>query len=187
MTGLSRTTIHKGIQEIEKGTLLPPGRIRKGGGGRRKSEVHYPSLRSEILKCVEPATRRDPESPLRWTSKSLKKIVRTLKEQDPSRNVGTSVVRRILQEEKFSLQANRKTHEGGNHPDRDAQFTYIARQKEDHLKTHDPVISIDVKKKELIGNYKNSGSEWHLKGQPTPRSLQFSPQRRDQSRAVWDL
>jgi transposase len=166
-TGLSRNTIRVGIKEIRENPILHLARIRKRGGGRKKQEFHDPSLQADILTYVAPTTRGDPESSLRWTSKSLRKIVKALKTQNPSRKVGISVVRRILREVGYSLQANRKKHEGGHHPDRDKQFHHIARRKDDYKKTKDPHISIDAKKKELIGNFKNIGQEWRPKGQPT--------------------
>lgn len=165
-TGLSRTTIGRGIREIQCPPDLPLERIRKEGGGRKKLEVHYPSLKADILKLVDPATRGDPESSLRWTSKSLVHIKKELESTISNRKVSTSVIRRILREDGYSLQANRKTREGGNHPDRDEQFSHIARKKKEHLKKKDPVISIDAKKKELVGNFRNNGREWHPKGRP---------------------
>jgi len=165
-TGLSRTTIGRGIREIQNPPDLPPERVRKEGGGRKKLEVHDPTLRSDILQLVDPSTRGDPGSSLRWTSKSLAHIKEELKAAYPGRNVSTSVIRRILHEEGYSLQANRKTREGGKHPDRDKQFNNIAQKKKEYMRTKDPVISIDAKKKELIGNFRNNGREWHPKGNP---------------------
>jgi transposase len=176
-TGLSRNTISRGIEDIEDDIRLPSRCIRRKGGGRKKLEHYDLSLRSDILNYVYPTTRGDPESPLRWTSKSLMNIVNALKTQDSTRKVSVSVVRRILHEEGFSLQANRKTREGGNHPDRDKQFYFIAETKNLTLGDGDPVISIDAKKKELIGNYKNQGQEWHPKGQPTPVQVYDFPQK----------
>lgn len=109
------------------------------------------------MSLVQPITRGDPESPLRWISKSLRHLVQALRRL--GHLVSTFVVRRILHQEGFSLQANRKTHEGGNHPDRDLQFKYISNKMKEFLDGQEPVISIDAKKKELIGNFKNSGRE----------------------------
>lgn len=113
---------------------------------------------------VQPVTRGDPESPLRWISKSLRHLVKALRQL--GHLVSIFVVRRILRQEGFSLQANRKTHEGGNHPDRDLQFHYISKKMNKFLDGHEPVISIDAKKKELIGKFKNNGREWNPKGKP---------------------
>jgi hypothetical protein len=167
LTGLSRTTISRGIREIENSEEISPNRIRKKGGGRKKLEYHDPTLRSDILKCVSPMTWGDPESLLRWSSKSSSKVVQAIKGDDPNRKLSVSVVRRILREEGFSLQRNRKNKEGGDHPDRDKQFNYIKQRREDYRKTGDPSISIDAKKKEPIGNFLNDGREWHPKGKPT--------------------
>lgn len=166
-TGLSRTTIGKGIKEITCKESFHIDRIRRTGGGRKRLEKHDPTLRSDILACVEPTSRGDPESPLRWTSNSLVNIVKALKSRNPTRQVGVSVVRRILHEEGYSLQSNRKIKEGGTHPDRDLQFQNIAQNTRNFLEKGNPVISIDAKKKELIGNYKNGGREWNPKGEPT--------------------
>ena len=165
-TGLSRTTVSAGIDEIRDGYDLPVTQIRRKGGGRKRAEMHYPSLRSNILKIVDPATRGDPESNLCWSSKSLVKIVNTLKADNSNWDVGVSVVQRILHEEGYSMQANCKTKEGGDHPDRDAQFNRISKLSNQHQQEGNPVISIDGKKKELIGDYKNGGQEWHPKGEP---------------------
>jgi len=159
--------VSAGINEFIYGHELPVTRVRRNGGGRKRAEEHDPSLRSKILNLVAPATRGDPESLLCWTSKSLVKIVNAMKADNLERSVGVSVVQRILHEEGYSLQANCKTKEGGNHPDRDAQFKHISEQSKHHQKEGNPVISIDGKKKELIGEYKNGGQEWHPKGEPT--------------------
>ena len=166
-TGMSRTTIKRGIDEIKQGMNWEQGNIRMKGGGRKKKEYYDPTLRADILRCVNPTTRGDPESPLRWTSKSLKNIVCALKKIDPSRSLSGYVVSRILKEEKFNLQKNQKTKEGGNHPDRDTQFHKIDDKANNFLACGEPLISIDGKKKELIGNFKNEGREWNPKGKPT--------------------
>ena len=165
-TGISRTTIKKGIVEIKNGVDWERQSIRIKGGGRKRKEYYDLSLRTDILKCINPATRGDPESPLRWISKSLRNIVGALIQIDPTRSLGISVVSRILKEEKFNLQKNRKTKEGGTHPDRDAQFHKIDDTTNDFIDHGEPAISIDGKKKELIGNFKNGGQEWNPKGQP---------------------
>jgi hypothetical protein len=166
-TGISRTTITKGIVEIKNGVDWEQNTIRIKGGGRKKKEYYDPNLRTDILKCINPVTRGDPESPLRWISKSLRNIVRALIEIDPTRSLGVSVVSRILKEEIFNLQKNQKTKEGGNHPDRDMQFHKIDEKSNDFIEHREPLISIDGKKKELIGNFKNEGREWNPKGKPT--------------------
>jgi len=166
-TGLSRTTVRKGVQELQSLSNLPPDQIRKEGGGRKRSEQRDPSLKSDLLQLVSPDTRGDPQSSLRWSSKSLEKIKVALRSMSNAHNTSVFVIRRLLREEGYSLQKNRKVKEGGNHPDRDLQFQNIAKTTEKFMNEHEPVISIDAKKKELIGEYKNEGHEWNPKDQPT--------------------
>jgi Rhodopirellula transposase DDE domain len=161
-TGLSRPTIRKGIQEFVKGSDLPVNRIRNIGGGRKKAEVVDKTLKSDLLHLVDPDTRGDPESPLKWCSKSLNHLKNALQQINQNHQWSVQVIRRILREEKYTLQRNRKTKEGGTHPDRDMQFQYIQKEVEQFQLESDPVISIDAKKKEIIGNFKNDGSEWHF-------------------------
>ena len=163
-TGLSRAAIRCGIAELQGAASAAPGRIRRAGGGRKKTVDIDPTLQSELEALVEPTTRGDPEAPLRWTCKSLRKLAAELRER--GHRVSHQLVGELLQAAGYSLQANRKTREGGDHPDRDAQFAHIARTSADYLATGDPVISVDAKKKELVGDFKNGGREWHPKGEP---------------------
>ncbi len=163
-TGLSRAAIRHGIAELHGAPAAPPGRIRRAGGGRKKTVDIDPSLQQDLEALVEPTTRGDPEGPLRWTCKSLRKLAAELRER--GHRVSHQLVAELLQAAGYSLQANRKTREGGDHPDRDAQFAHIARTSADYLASGDPVISVDAKKKELVGDFKNGGREWRPKGEP---------------------
>lgn len=161
ITGMSTNTIAKGIKEIKEGKE-DATQVRVPGGGRKKLTVKYPELRDLIEKIVEPGTRGDPERPLRWTCKSVRNISDFLKKS--GHEVSRQSVSRILKEMEFSLQGNKKTKEGESHPDRDRQFKFINRMCKRFIKSGDPVISVDTKKKELVGEYKNNGKEWHKKG-----------------------
>jgi hypothetical protein len=154
---LSRVTLTKGIAEL-RATPLAPGRIRRSGAGRRALTAHDPGLSPALDALVEPLTRGDPESPLRWTCKSA----RTLAAELTARRhpVSHAKVAQLLREAGYSLQSNRKTGEGEDHPDRDAQFRHINCAVQRALRAGDPVISVDTKKKELIGNYRNQGRQW---------------------------
>lgn len=165
-TGLARSTIRKGIKELEAQSPVAeePRRIRRPGGGRRKKIEEDPTLLEDLEALVEPGTRGDPESPLRWTVKSLRGLARELKAIGHSVSYGT--VRRLLKKLGYSLQANRKTLEGTNHPDRDAQFEYINQKTADQIANGEPAISVDTKKKELVGQYKNGGRTYRPKGDP---------------------
>src|SRR5712691_133229 len=163
-TGLSRKVISQGIKDLQKGKGVGEGRIRRKGGGRKKTVSKDPSLQEELERLVEPVARGDPESPLRWTCKSVRKLARELMEQ--GHQVSHELVSQLLHELGYSLQSTRKTREGGEHPDRDAQFEQINAQAEAYLSTGDPVLSVDAKKKELVGDFKNNGREWHPKGEP---------------------
>src|SRR5919199_4931451 len=163
-TGLSRDAIRRGIAELQGAPAAAPGRIRRPGGGRKKTVDLDPSLPRALEALVEPSTRGDPESPLRWTCKSLRKLAAELREQ--GHRVSHQLVAELVQAAGYSLQANRKTREGGAQPDRDAQFAHIAALSADYLATGDPVISVDAKKKELIGDFKNGGQEWRTTGEP---------------------
>ena len=157
--GLSRKAITKGLREIEKGVTIPPGRIRRPGGGRKKIVDHDPGLLGALDRLIEPETRGDPESPLRWICKSTRTLAGELtwQKQHP---VSHMKVAQLLREQGYSLQSNRKTEEGGDHPDRDAQFRHINMQVKRALAQGTPVISVDTKKKELLGNYENRGRQW---------------------------
>lgn len=161
ITGMSRQTIYNGLADLEAGNTSD--RIRKPGGGRKKLTDQNPELVKKIEDLVGPVTRGDPESLLRWTCKSVRNVEKGLKKAGYS--VSYRTVARILNEEDYSLQANRKTSEGKkDHPDRDRQFHYINDQAKQFLRDGKPVISVDTKKKELVGNYKNGGHEWEKKG-----------------------
>lgn len=163
-TGLSDATVRRGIAEVERGDSLPEGRVRRPGAGRPSISERYPGLREALLGLLEGVTRGDPESPLLWTSRSVAKLTAQLVEQ--AFDVHETTVRRQLKELGFSLQANRKTHEGADHPDRDAQFERIAAACAKAVADEQPVISCDCKKKELIGGYKNAGRELAPTGKP---------------------
>ena len=163
-TGFSRDAIRRGIAELQGVPAAPPGRIRRPGGGRKQTVDIDPTLQRDLEALVEPTTRGDPESPLRWTCKSLRKLAAELQEQ--GHRVSHQLVADLLQATGYSLQANRKTREGGEHADRDAQFAHIAATSAASLAKGDPVISVDAKKKELIGDFKNGGREWRPKGEP---------------------
>ena len=163
ITGMSRQTIYRGLSDLQEAAKL--GRVRKAGGGRKKITDKMPELIDALDHIVDPTTRGDPESPLRWTCKSVRKISDCLSEQGFF--IGRQSVANILHELDYSLQANRKTSEGvADHPDRNDQFEYISRKAKSFLGKSSPVISVDTKKKELIGKYKNDGHEWETKGQP---------------------
>jgi len=162
-TGASRSRISLGVTELEAGEA-PLGRARRAGGGRKSSTQTDRGLVDALLALVEPTRRGDPESPLCWTTSSTRKLADEL--TAAGHEVGPDTVARLLREQGFSLQANSKTLEGADHPDRDAQFSYLNDQATDHLNTGDPVISVDTKKKELVGEYKNGGREWRPAGEP---------------------
>lgn len=161
--GISAVTVSRGVDELEAGGK-PLGRTRKPGGGRKPAAQADPELGSALLALVEPGSRGDPESPLRWTTKSLRRLQAEL--GAAGHVVSAPTVAKLLKAEGFSLQANVKTIEGAQHPDRDAQFGYLNNQARDHIAAGDPVISVDTKKKELVGQFKNGGREWLPRGEP---------------------
>ena len=164
-TGLSRVTLHR--EETEKDQALHsshPDRIRKVGGGRKKLTQQGPGLLSALEALVEPTTRGDPESPLRWTCRSTRQLAAALAAQ--GFHVSHQTVASLLDDLGYSLQGNRKTKEGSAHPDRDAQFRFIHGRVEDFQRREQPVVSVDTKKKELVGDFKNGGREWRPKGDP---------------------
>jgi hypothetical protein len=161
--GLSRKAIAKGIREIATGNSRP-GRIRRPGAGRKKMVERDPTVLAALERLIEPATRGDPESPLRWICKSTRTLSAQLTRQ--KHPISHETVARILRDQNYSLQSNRKTEEGADHPDRDAQFRHINAQVKRALATGAPVISVDTKKKELLGNYQNSGRQWLPAKQP---------------------
>jgi hypothetical protein len=159
LSSVTRRTIAKGETEsLLKGDNAPQARIRKVGGGRKKTIEHQPEILQAIEDIVSPHTMGDPMNPLIWTSKSIRKITAELVVL--GYKVSHEVVRQCLMELGYSLQANKKTKEGGDSPDRDAQFEYINRIAKEFAESNDPVISVDCKKKELIGEYRNNGQEW---------------------------
>ena len=164
ITGITRSTIGRGVQEIEENKQVEAGRVRKPGAGRKTKRTQDSTLLSDIERLVEPATRGDPKRVLRWTSKSLRHLSQAL--QAEGHSVCPHVIADCLRELGYSLQANRKTREGSGHMDRDAQFQYLNDQATAFLAAHEPVISVDTKKKELVGNFKNNGREWHPKVTP---------------------
>jgi Rhodopirellula transposase DDE domain len=168
-TALSRTTIKAGIRELHNQVDLPPeevhpDRVRRSGGGRHPLILDDPTLIEDLEALVEPATRGDPQSSLRWTSKSTRKLADELNSE--GHQVSHVSVAALLHDLDYSLQANRKTQEGKGHPDRDAQFRYIDKQVRAFQKEGQPVISVDSKKRELVGNFKNPGQEWQPQGTP---------------------
>lgn len=178
--GLSRTTIYAGLAQIEaqsktrrrpgeasaSATMASDKRIRAPGAGRKKRVEQDATLLADLDKLVEPDSRGDPSSPLRWTCKSTTRLAEELVHR--GHQVSQRTVCALLAQMNYSLQAVRKTREGRQHPDRDAQFQYIARMVTRYQRQHQPVISVDTKKKELVGDFKNGGREWRLQGQPEP-------------------
>ncbi len=163
-TGLSRKAISQGIKQLQQGGGGNEGRIRRKGGGRKKTVKKDPSLREDLERLVEPVTRGDPESPLRWTCKSVRHLAKELVRQ--GHQVSHQLVSELLHDLGYSLQANRKTREGGEHPDRDRQFEHLNAQAQAFLAAGEPAVSVDAKKKELIGDFKNPGREWRPQGHP---------------------
>ncbi len=164
-TELSRTTIHAGIAELESAAVAhQSNRIRRSGGGRKKLTDKDPGLLGALNKLVDPVTRGDPESPLRWTSKSTTKLAQEL--STSGHPVSQRTVCDLLTGEGYSLQSVRKTREGAQHPDRDAQFQFLNAQVQAAFQAGQPVISVDTKKKELVGDFKNAGQEWQKKKTP---------------------
>jgi hypothetical protein len=164
VTGASWQTVADGAAELESGRIAPPGRIRRPGAGRKKLAETDPGLRPALLALVEDSSRGDPESPLLWTTKSVKKLAGELTAQ--GHRCSPQTAWRLLHDEGFSTQANARVAEGRRHPDRDAQFRYISAQAKEHLAAGQPVISVDAKKKELVGDYGQAGREWRPRGDP---------------------
>ncbi|MGH7861755.1 MAG: ISAzo13 family transposase [Candidatus Dormibacteraceae bacterium] len=163
-TGVSRRAIGEGLQELSEAPEGTKRRVRREGAGRKKVVATDPTLLGDLERLVEPVTRGDPESPLRWTCKSVRKLATELRAMGHRTSHG--LVAGLLRELGYSLQANRKVREGGDHPDRDAQFRHINEQAEAFQASGDPVISVDTKKKELVGDFKNGGREWRPEGDP---------------------
>jgi len=179
-TGLSRTTITAGLGELEHRRAHPHEavalRIRDAGGGRKALTETDPQLLRALDALVDPVTRGHPESPLRWTCKSTARLAEELRRQDHP--ISGRTVAALLKAAGYSLQANRKTKEGASHPDRDAQFQYISRQVIACRKRRQPVVSVDTKKKELVGEYKNAGREWNPQGRPERVKVHDFPDKR---------
>jgi hypothetical protein len=166
-SGITRATIHNGINELENKSIekiIDNQRIRKEGGGRKPVKEKDPTLIKDLDGLISPLTRGDPMSPLRWCCKSLRNLSDSL--HTMGHKISYRVVGEILKESGYSLQSNRKTDEGGEHPDRDVQFGYINEVATEYIEKQQPVISVDCKKKELIGNFKNTGKEWEPEGEP---------------------
>jgi hypothetical protein len=162
--GLSRPTIARGIVEIQEGASPEPGRIRRAGGGRKALTATDPRLLAALDRLIDPETRGDPDSPLRWICKSTRALATQLRRQ--RHPISHVTVAQLLHAQHFSLQGNRKTEEGDDHPDRDAQFRHINTVVKRALAIGGPVISVDTKKKELLGNYANGGRQWRPTKQP---------------------
>jgi transposase len=165
-TGISRSTIQRGTRELESGITLPPERTRKPGAGRKRATAHDATLLRDLDALVEPTAPGDPDSPLRWTTKSVRTLAVAL--EALGHRVSHTVVAELLHELGYSLQGNMKTREGLQHPDRDAQFRYIAEAVRREQRRRQPTISVDTKKKELVGDFKNSGHTWRPVGRPEP-------------------
>lgn len=163
-TGMSSRTLARGLRELQSPPVLPAGRIRRSGGGRKPAKVLEPGLMEALDKLVEPSTRGDPESPLRWTCKATRRLAEELGKQ--GYHASHTLVAQLLAEAHYSLQANQKNREGSRHPDRNAQFEHISREVTTQLRSGQPAISVDTKKKELVGDFKNGGREWQPKGRP---------------------
>jgi hypothetical protein len=163
-TGIAASTIGRGLAELSANDPLAADRVRRPGGGGKRLVEKDPTLLADLMSLVEPDARGDPMSPLRWTSKSLSQLADALKAM--GHKIGRSAVGELLHEQKFSLQANRKTREGESHPDRDAQFAHLNESVRGALAEGEPVISVDTKKKELVGDFKNAGRTWRPKGEP---------------------
>ena len=164
VSGVAETTIRRGFDDLKK---KPKDLVsaRRSGAGRKQATEKNPNLKEILQEIIEPETRGDPETPLRWTCKSVRNIADALKKEKLT--VSHQTVAAILRELEYSLQGNKKTKEGADHPDRNKQFLYINKIAKQFLIEKNPVISVDTKKKELVGNYKNIGKEWAPKGQPT--------------------
>ena len=165
-TGLARSTINRGIQELRSARNDLGSRLRRPGGGRKSAVTHQPGLPAALETLIEGAIRGDPTSPLRWVSRSQRHLVKALTAQ--GFQISQRVVGKLLRELNYSCQANRKTREGSNNPDRNAQFEHVNATVQAAIAAGEPAISVDTKKKELVGDFKNNGRELHRKGNPEP-------------------
>jgi hypothetical protein len=163
-TGIARATIQRGVRELETGTSVPPGRTRRPGGGRKAATVLDATLLRDLDALVEPTAPGGPDSPLRWSCTSTRTLAVAL--QALGHSVSHTVVAELLHQLGYSLQGNVKTREGRQHPDRDAQFRYIAATVQRGQRRGHPAISVDTKKKELVGDFKNGGRAWRRQGEP---------------------
>jgi Rhodopirellula transposase DDE domain len=187
-SGVSRRAIRAGLLELKQKPEEARRRtvpIRREGGGRKKTLAKDPALWRDLEKLVEPTTRGDPESPLRWTCKSVRRLGEELRGM--GHPVSHTLVAELLRGQNYSLQANRKTTEGSSHPDRNAQFEHINTKVEEFLKRGQPAISVDTKKKEQVGDYKNGGREWRPQGQPERVRVHDFAQQKDVPYGVYDL
>ena len=177
ITGVACSTIGRGLRELS-GETAPSelDRVRRPGGGRKPETEKQPELLSALEALVEPTARGDPERPLRWTSKSCRRLSNALKEQGFS--VSRTLVGKLLVQLGYTLQGNAKTREGTDPPDRDGQFEYINDQVADFLAGRQPVISVDTKKKELVGDFRNGGREWRPKGRPEEVNVHDFPDKK---------
>jgi len=172
-TGLARSTLRQAIKELKQGKSFDSPRVRAPGGGRKKIINKDATLEADLDTLINPATRGDPTNPLRWTTKSLRHLVAELKQQ--GHIIGITALRKLLKQKGYSLQANRKTREGEDHPDRDAQFCYINETAKKFMTEGLPVISVDTKKKENLGNFSNKGREYQPKGKPVETKMHDFP------------
>jgi transposase len=181
-TGVSDRTIRNGIRELREGDTPPPDRQRRVGAGRKAAHERDPRLLRALEGLLEPATRGDPQSPLKWTCKSTRELAHGLKKLGYS--VSHTTVARLLKDSGYSLQSNRKTIEGNQHPDRNAQFEHIARRIKSQQRAGQPALSVDTKKKEIIGKYKNPGRTWRRKRQPIEVQTHDFPEKDDQGKTI---
>ena len=172
-TGVTRNTIKRGMKDLNNPKIIADKRIRNPGAGRKKLTDQDPTLKEDLRKLIEHSTRGDPESPLRWTTLSTRNLENALKEK--GHKLSHFTVAGMLHADGFSLQANRKTREGTDHPDRNNQFIFINESIRRAIKKSEPVISVDSKKKELVGNFKNNGREWNPKGRPEEVNMHDFP------------
>ena len=163
LSGLSRPTVYTGVRELDD-SPDPRGRIRRRGGGPKRLVERDPGLLQALEDLVDPDTRGDPQSPLRWTCKSTRELAEALTAQ--GHPVSDDTVGRLLRQQDYTLQRTQKTEEGAQHPDRDAQFRYVNDQAKQHLAAGQPVISVDTKNNELVGRFANTGREWRPAGEP---------------------
>ncbi len=165
-TGISRSTIERGMRQLDTEEPLSPDRTRRAGGGRKRATDKDAKLATDLDALVEPTASGNPDSPLRWTSKSVRRLAQDL--QAMGHAASHRLVAELLHSSGYSLQANRKTREGPQHPDRDSQFRYINEQVLNYQRQAQPAVSVDTKKKELVGDFKNAGRQWRPKGTPEP-------------------